>query len=123
MSSVKPDDLLVVAEGLLEGSNEASLRAAVHCAYYAVFHECRIYLQPTERDPTRSMKHEDVEARLSGLTKPPKDCPETVKRARRHFRSLKRARVHADYKLDEPITAFEAERAVELAKLVIRGPT
>lgn len=90
---------------------ESDVRSIVHMAYYYVYHLCieKLGEKASGRD---SLKHSDVESRLRSY----KGLDPVIQDAKRYFTSLKVLRVLADYKLEDQLTADDAEDAVEWAQ-------
>lgn len=100
-------DYLTVATTLNAAGDEASLRAAVSRAYYAVFGEARDFLEAERGKPfPDDSVHKSVSDCLdaSGVT------------ARQLFgsnlRQLKSQRVRADYKAKQPVDARYSAKAL-----------
>lgn len=113
-----PEAWVELAERLLvqDEQTEANWRSATHACYYAVYHTAAKYLG---LDPTKAdAGHADVQNLLLGLPIPPAR-PKGIMAARRVYRELKRLRVRADYHLGQDFTADEADRALQLAQMVI----
>jgi uncharacterized protein (UPF0332 family) len=112
---VAPEDFLRAAERIADDgvSAESSFRAAIHAAYYAVFH---LMCHHFKLNPTAfGVRHEDIQARLDALHFTP-GTPLFAAKARRCYRDIKRLRIAADYDLAANITGDDADRAIQLAK-------
>ena len=107
------DHYLDIAESLLKqgissGDGEAWFRCAISRAYYAAFHEGRVYLKDPE------MQHFYVFNKLAA------DKSRKGKQLFEEFRFLKRNREKADYKIKERFSAEDAEKTIVSAKKFLK---
>lgn len=107
------DHYLALAEDLWRGAlgskdGEASFRSAISRAYYAAFHEGRIYLKD------RTLAHVRVFERL-------RDSPSRKdKQLFEAFKLMRRNREDADYDKDKTVNAKDAEKVILSAKKFIK---
>jgi uncharacterized protein (UPF0332 family) len=113
---MRPDAFLGVARTLLHrhGDDEAHRRAAIHAAYYAVFHLLapKVGLDPQDRARSAHLRLlERVSAARSG------DDP-VLKVAGRTLQALRKWRSIADYRLDQEVDVETARRTVGYAEAI-----
>jgi len=108
------DAYLANAQRIYIASNkqpdQCASRAIIHAAYYSIFHFVagKLSLDVTGAD---AAKHSDLKRRLQNYVGPDSSLNE----ARRHFLTLQRARVDADYKLEKGMTINDVRLAIERA--------
>lgn len=90
--------------------DECAGRAIVHAAYYAVYHLVADKLALAV-DGSDQAKHSDLKRRLEAYIGPDR----TLNEARRHFPSLQRARIDADYKVAQKLTLDSVRIALSRA--------
>lgn len=102
-----PDQFLAMAEELAHGTEPRHARAAIHQAYYAVYHlACQhLDIDPTDR---KNARHAVVWARIE-RQQHPTPCGQAL---RVHGQSLLTLRERADYRLKEPVSRTDAGLAV-----------
>ncbi|WP_207461341.1 hypothetical protein [Azospirillum sp. SYSU D00513] len=113
-----PDDLVISAERLLQSDdqNEADWRLAAHACYYAVYH---VSARQFQLDPAGyEADHKVIRSRFKETASNPAQ-PRFIAHARRAILELWQLRRSADYCLDQPFTADQADRALQLAQGVV----
>ncbi|HYD64194.1 hypothetical protein [Azospirillum sp.] len=118
---MRPEDWVRVAENLLDAADpsEAHRRSASHACYYAVYHFAARHFGLDPSAPNAG--HAEVGNRLKTM-RFQDGLPRAVVMARRVFGELKDLRVHADYYLGRPFTDDDADRALQLAQMVVGSP-
>jgi hypothetical protein len=114
---VRPEDFFAFAQFVGDEieHNEAARRAVAHACYYAVYHLVVRHFRMGSAN--RGPRHADVRDYLSGLRSPPA-LPRHIVLARRYYRDLMDLREVADYRLDRPLPADDADRALQIAEAI-----
>ncbi len=102
--SVCSDELLILAELLIDGNNEASNRASMSRSYYALYHEATSAAQALLLPPINDVKtaHEGLISRYSSSSK-------GLAALGRAMRKQKQLRAKADYDIRDNINASDAK--------------
>jgi uncharacterized protein (UPF0332 family) len=115
---MSPDDFIKTAGELIEDLEERHHRAAVHAAYYSVYHFVASHFG---LDPAKyEADHKSVREKLKNENNRSK-VPPSVWRAKQHIMYIWNKRRHADYDLSTPFTADDADQVVETCKGILRG--
>ena len=113
---MRADDFVLTATELVENTEERHLRAAVHAAYYGVYHLVASYFK---LDPKNyEAGHKELRNKLRDLPDS-SSVPAHIRSAKLHFRDLWNARRHADYVLSDAFDADHADELVEACKGII----
>jgi uncharacterized protein (UPF0332 family) len=111
---IGPDQLMALAEALVQAPSEEEWRAAVSRAYYAAFHTARDLLADLGfRVPRAAQAHSYLWMRLSNCGDP------TVTLAGVDLNNLQRERNRADYDVHLTVTQAHALQWVQTARLVL----
>jgi hypothetical protein len=107
---------LELARRLAAQSDEASHRAAIHAAYYAVFHLCADHLG-WDTSRKGNARHTDVRDEI--VLQPPSEP--WLRLAKRDYVTLLRLRALADYDNKRMIAQAEASHAFALAEAIFEA--
>lgn len=93
--------------------DEFCCRLIVHACYYSVYHYLagRLGLNPTVKNEAH---HSKVEARVLSYT----GLDAAIIEAKKHFTSLKDARVDADYRMNAKVNHLVAQRCISRARMI-----
>ena len=107
--SIGPDDFLDAAQKLGRGSDEVDFRNAVSRSYYAAFHRCKALAKKGDFRVSGHGDHADV---IDALERSFKTDGKILARMLRRCRTLRRK---ADYKIEDELTASEAQSCIDQA--------
>lgn len=96
--------------------DQSSSRAIAHAAYYSIFHFIaqRLSLDVTGQD---AAKHSDLKRRLVAYV----GSDSAVNEAKRHFATLQRARIDADYALKKDMELSNVVVIIERAFMIYKA--
>lgn len=110
----RPDELLTLAESMVQGVSEVEWRCAISRAYYAAFHEARDFLEDLRfRVPRAAQAHGYLWMRLINCGNP------TIALAGSDLNNLQGERNRADYDRHVSVSQVNAQRWVQSARLVL----
>lgn len=117
---MRPEEWIRVAEDLVrnEPQQEPEWRSAIHASYYVVYHLAARHFGLDPSGP--HARHEDIRGLLKAL-RPSVQTPRFIALARQFMPSLWRLRVIADYRLDDPLSGYDADQAVGYAQRVVQA--
>lgn len=107
---------LDLARRLAADGNEAAHRAAIHAAYYAVFHLCADHLG-WDAGKKGQARHTDVQ---EAMVREPNGEP-WVRLVKRSYATLLRLRVQADYDNAAAISKDNASHAASMARAIFEA--
>ena len=112
--SVCSDELLALAESLIEVNNEASNRASVSRSYYALYHEAVIAASCLSLPEQRDIKttHERLISRYTASSR-------GLSAIGRSLRKQKLMRAKADYDIRDLITSSDAKLHVAITRQIV----
>lgn len=117
--TVKPRDLLDQALALQSGAGEANARLAISRAYYAALHRViEILPDESKKADDEGNTHARVIAAVERLAKSVTPGRQAAIQIARALRQLRRARVLADYELDQVLPPTELELSIGRVQLV-----